>query len=161
MGSRAAILARWYVMAAALLVLHAAGGHAQSPEAMPAPLEQPESRELVALVNDAAERVRSIGAGIYGMEMDREFIEDLVSSAASLIAQQGAAAFDALRDPTGPFVFMDTYVFVDTSDGVEVVNAAQPSLEGRNIMDLVDLNGTPRRASRRTCKACAWAMTST
>jgi signal transduction histidine kinase len=82
-----------------------------------------------------------IGAGIYNMEMDREFIEDLVSSAASLIAQQGTAAFDALRDPTGPYVFMDTYVYVDTPDGVEVVNAAQPSLEGRNILDLVDLNG--------------------
>jgi signal transduction histidine kinase len=82
-----------------------------------------------------------IGAGIYHMAMDREFIEDLVSSAASLIAKRGAAAFDALRDPTGPYVFMDTYVFVDTPDGVEVVNAAQPSLEGRNIMDLTDVNG--------------------
>jgi signal transduction histidine kinase len=82
-----------------------------------------------------------IGAGIYNMEMDRAFIEDLVSSAASLIAQQGAAAFDVLRDRTGPYVFMDTYVFVDTPDGVEVVNAAQPSLEGRSVMDLVDLDG--------------------
>ena len=36
---------------------------------------------------------------------------------------------------------MDTYVFVDTPDGVEVVNAAQPSLEGTNIIDLKDVKG--------------------
>ena len=36
---------------------------------------------------------------------------------------------------------MDTYVFVDTPDGIELVNAAQPSLEGRDIIDLKDIKG--------------------
>ena len=36
---------------------------------------------------------------------------------------------------------MDTYVFVNTPDGTEVVNAAQPSLEGKNLIDLRDLKG--------------------
>jgi signal transduction histidine kinase len=82
-----------------------------------------------------------IGSGIYNMQMDRAFIEDLVTRAAALIAGRGQAAFGELRDKTGPFVFMDTYLFVDTPEGIELVNGAQPSFEGRNVIDLTDLNG--------------------
>ncbi len=83
-----------------------------------------------------------IGCGIYNMQMDKAFIEDVVNHAAALVAAQGKEAFGQLRDKTGPFVFMDTYVFVDTPDGTELVNPAQPSLEGRNLIDLRDLKGT-------------------
>jgi signal transduction histidine kinase len=82
-----------------------------------------------------------IGSGIYNMQMDTSFIEDVVDRAATLVAERGQDAFDELRDKTGPFVFLDTYVFVDTPDGTELVNAGQPSLEGQNIIDLRDLNG--------------------
>jgi signal transduction histidine kinase len=82
-----------------------------------------------------------IGCGIYNMQMDKAFIEDVVNHAATLIAGQGKEAFGQLRDKTGPFVFMDTYVFVITPDGTELVNPAQPSLEGKNIIDLKDLKG--------------------
>ena len=82
-----------------------------------------------------------IGSGIYNMQMDKAFIEDVVNRAADLIAQRGKDAFGLLRDKTGPFVFMDTYVFVTGADGTELVNAAQPSLEGRNLLDLKDLQG--------------------
>jgi signal transduction histidine kinase len=82
-----------------------------------------------------------IGCGIYNMQMNKLFIEDLVNRAAALIADRGKDAFGQLRDKTGPFVFMDTYVFVDTTDGTELVNPAQPSLEGKNLMDLKDLKG--------------------
>ena len=82
-----------------------------------------------------------VASGIYNMQMDEAFIEDIVNRASALVAKRGKLAFDDLRDPTGPFVFMDTYVFVESTDGVELVNAAQPSLEGRNLMDLRDLKG--------------------
>lgn len=82
-----------------------------------------------------------VGCGIYNMEMDESFIEDVVNRAAALVAAQGELAFGQLRDKTGPFVFMDTYVFVDNSAGVELVNPAQPSLEGRNMMNDRDANG--------------------
>ena len=84
-----------------------------------------------------------IGCGIYNMQMDKAFIEDVVNHAAALVANQGKEAFGQLRDKTGPFVFMDTYVFVDTPDGTELVNPAQPSLEGKNLIDLRDLKGKP------------------
>ena len=82
-----------------------------------------------------------IGCGIYNMQMDKAFIEDVVNHAAALVADRGKEAFRQLRDKTGPFVFMDTYVFVDTIDGTELVNPAQPSLEGKNLIDLKDLKG--------------------
>jgi signal transduction histidine kinase len=84
-----------------------------------------------------------IGAGIYNMQMDRAFVEDLVDRASVRVAEHGPRAFAELRDKTGPFVFMDTYVFVDTLDGTELVNAAQPSLEGKNLIDVKDSRGTP------------------
>ncbi|MBZ5702874.1 MAG: cache domain-containing protein [Acidobacteriia bacterium] len=82
-----------------------------------------------------------IGSGIYNMQMDKAFIEDVVNRAAVLVADRGKEAFGPLRDKTGPFVFMDIYVFVDTTDGTELVNPAQPSLEGKNLIDLRDVKG--------------------
>ena len=82
-----------------------------------------------------------VGSGIFNMQMDRAFIEDVVNRAADLVGARGKDAFRALRDKTGPFVFMDTYVFVDSPDGVELVNPAQPSLEGVNLTAITDLTG--------------------
>ncbi len=82
-----------------------------------------------------------VGCGIYDMQMSPSFIEDLVDRAATLIAKDGGAAFPRLRDRAGPFVFMDTNVFVETPDGIELVNPAQPSLEGKNLLGLRDLKG--------------------
>jgi signal transduction histidine kinase len=82
-----------------------------------------------------------VGCGIYRMQMDKAFIEDVVERAASLVAQKGKEAFPLLRDRKGPFVFMDTYVFIQTPEGTELVNPAQPSLEGKNLFELKDLKG--------------------
>lgn len=84
---------------------------------------------------------RIIGSGLYNMQMDRVFVEDIVDRAAALVERLGKGAFGQLRDKTGPFVFMDTYVFVMTMDGTELVNPAQPSLEGRNLKGLRDVKG--------------------
>jgi len=84
---------------------------------------------------------RLLCCGIYNMQMDKAFIEDVVDHAARLIAERGKDAFAQLRDKTGPFVFMDTYVFVESPDGTELVNPAQPSFEGRNLMSMRDLRG--------------------
>ena len=82
-----------------------------------------------------------VGCGIYNMQMDKAFIEDVVNHAATLVADRGKDAFSQLRDKTGSFVFMDTYVFVNAADGTELVNAAQPSMEGKNVIDLKDVKG--------------------
>jgi signal transduction histidine kinase len=82
-----------------------------------------------------------IGCGIYNMQMDKTFITDIVNRAAALVQEGGKDAFGQLRDRTGPFVFMDTYVFVDDPNGMELVNPGQPSLEGKNLMGLTDIKG--------------------
>ena len=74
--------------------------------------------------------------------MDKALIEDVVNRAATLIAERGKAAFTQLRDRTGPFVFMDTYVFVSSPDGTELVNPVFPRLEGKNLLALRDLRGS-------------------
>jgi signal transduction histidine kinase len=82
-----------------------------------------------------------IGCGIYNMQMDKAFIEDVVNRAATLITERGKEAFGQLRDKKGPFVFMDTYVFVEAPDGTEVVNPGHPSLEGKNLTGVKDIKG--------------------
>lgn len=82
-----------------------------------------------------------VGCGVFHMQMDKAFIEDVVNRAALLIERKGREAFGQLRDKMGPFVFMDTYVFVESTDGTELVNPLFPSLEGRNLMALKDLQG--------------------
>lgn len=84
-----------------------------------------------------------VGCGVYNMQMDRAFIEDVVDHASARVEAQGPGAFALLRDRKGPFVFMDTYVFVVAPDGTQLVNPGLPSLEGRNLIDLRDLNGKP------------------
>jgi signal transduction histidine kinase len=86
-------------------------------------------------------RSHVLGSGIYSMRMDKAFIEDVVNRAAALIAARGTDAFAQLRDKTGPFVFLDTYIFVDMPDGTELVNPAQPSMEGTNVKGLKDVKG--------------------
>jgi len=82
-----------------------------------------------------------VGSGIYNMQMDKAFIEDVVNRASDVVAKEGQPGFAKLRDKTGPLVFMNTYVFVQKPDGVELVNAAQPSLEGKDLSVLRDVNG--------------------
>lgn len=82
-----------------------------------------------------------VGCGIYNMQMDAALIQDVVNRAAALVAKEGDGAFSQLRDKTGPFYFMDTYVFVDSPDGIELVNPAQPSMEGKNILNMKDIKG--------------------
>ncbi|WP_242929182.1 cache domain-containing protein [Pontibacter vulgaris] len=82
-----------------------------------------------------------VGSGIYNMQMDKAFIEDLVNHAASLVQDKGEASFNQLRDKKGPFYFMDTYIFVEDSKGKILVNPAQPSIEGKNMINEKDVKG--------------------
>jgi signal transduction histidine kinase len=82
-----------------------------------------------------------VGSGLYNTKMEKEFIVELVDSAVSLIEKEGERAFPAFRDKAGPFIFLDTYILVNDLDGVELVNAGFPQLEGRNLMGERDANG--------------------
>ena len=82
-----------------------------------------------------------LACGIYNMDMNESFIEDLVDRAAALLTARGKDAFAELRDKKGPYVFLNTYVFVDDPTGTELVNPAQPSLQGKNLIGARDVRG--------------------
>jgi signal transduction histidine kinase len=82
-----------------------------------------------------------VGSGIYQAHIERAFIVEVVKAAAALLEKKGRAAFATLRDPKSRFFFHDTYVFVTSAAGVELVNPAFPSLEGRNQWNDRDIKG--------------------
>lgn len=64
-----------------------------------------------------------------------------VQEAVKLIKEKGEAAFDTLRDKKGPFVWKDSYVFVQDFEGVMKVHPMNPKLEGRNLNTVKDSTG--------------------
>ncbi len=82
-----------------------------------------------------------IGSGAYDMPVQKSFVVDAVNSAVKLLEREGSKAFDMLRDMRSQYIYQDTYVFVIADDGVELVNAAFPKLEGRNVIDYKDADG--------------------
>ncbi len=82
-----------------------------------------------------------IGSGAYDMPVQTSFVVDAVDSAVKLIEREGVKAFDTFRDRRSQYIYQDTYVFVIAEDGVELLNAAFPKLEGRNVIDYKDADG--------------------
>jgi signal transduction histidine kinase len=98
------------------------------------------STYLMAVTAPSGQRYLVL-SGLYEPQIERAFIVQQVDAAARLLQRQGRSAFETLRDRRGPYFFHDTYVFVDTPDGVEVLNPAFAEVEGRNILQLKDKNG--------------------
>ena len=88
-----------------------------------------------------------VAGGAYNLEVEKAFVVDRVAEAAELLESEGRSAFGVLRDKSGGFRFLDTYVFVMGMDGVQHVNPAFPDLEGQSSLDIVDDDGVrPARA---------------
>lgn len=82
-----------------------------------------------------------VGSGLYEMRPEKAFVVDIVDEAAELVRKDGRKAFPALRDKTGEFNYLTTYVFVIDQKGVDVVNPAFPQHEGKNVLALRDSRG--------------------
>ncbi|MDD3845536.1 MAG: cache domain-containing protein [Syntrophorhabdaceae bacterium] len=82
-----------------------------------------------------------VGSGSYEMRPEKAFVVDIVDEAAQLVSKEGRGAFATLRDKTGEFNYLTTYVFVIDSRGVDLVNPAFPQHEGRNVLALKDSKG--------------------
>ena len=80
-------------------------------------------------------------SGLYNMKVEEDFVVDMVNRAVALIEKEGKAAFDKLHDKSTQFVILGTYIFVDTPEGVEIVNGGFPDVEGKNILDHKDPTG--------------------
>ncbi|MFH1155621.1 MAG: cache domain-containing protein [Pseudomonadota bacterium] len=64
-------------------------------------------------------------------------------AAAQLLKSQGDAALAALKDPKGEFFFADGagYVWVHNLDGIMIMHPIKPSLDGKGLLDMRDVNG--------------------
>jgi fructose transport system substrate-binding protein len=95
----------------------------------------------VERVSTPGGRTLLVGRSLVDSPIENAFVVQQVKDAVALIARQGRAAFPALRDREGRFVFRDVYVFVLDANGVELVNPFFPALEGRNLIGLQDREG--------------------
>ena len=82
-----------------------------------------------------------VGSGLYDMKVEPGFAIDEVEDACELIEQKGEKAFEIIRSKEREFYFRDTYVFVNTIDGIEVVNPQFPSIQNKSIWNLRDTKG--------------------
>jgi signal transduction histidine kinase len=73
--------------------------------------------------------------------MEKAFIVAMVDDAAAMLREKGNQGYALLRDKLGDYYFKETYVFVTSIKGREIVNPAFPMLEGRNLINTVDAKG--------------------
>ncbi len=66
-----------------------------------------------------------------------------VNGAANLISEKGEEAYPAFREKDTEWFTDDRYIFVWGMDGERYVYPPDPSGEGKNMMDLKDVNGKP------------------
>ena len=64
-----------------------------------------------------------------------------IKEAVKLLEEKGDAAYDIVRDKSGPYVWKDAYLFVGDLDGKMVVHPMNKALEGRNMMGAKDVTG--------------------
>jgi len=82
-----------------------------------------------------------VGSGLYDPKVEEVFVRRVVELAVERIRQVGQQAFVEFRDPSTPYVFLDTYVFVIDMHGRALVDPAFPSLEERNLWEFRDAVG--------------------
>ncbi|WP_083465745.1 cache domain-containing protein [Salidesulfovibrio brasiliensis] len=76
-----------------------------------------------------------VSAGDYDLPMERCFVRNQVDQVADLVQSMGKEAFPLIRGRDGEYFWRDTYVFVMSPDGTELVNPAFPENEGRNMIE--------------------------
>jgi signal transduction histidine kinase len=83
----------------------------------------------------------AIGSGTYDIRFEKQFMVDIVDSAASLIASEGESAFEQLMDKKSIYYFKDIYVFVISPEGKAIVDPAFPGRRDRDLIYFQDRAG--------------------
>ncbi len=79
----------------------------------------------------------------YGEPLSPQLCKEKVTAAAKLLKAEGDAALKKIKDPNGKFRFSDGagYVWIHNLDGVMVMHPVKPSLDGKALLDMRDVNG--------------------
>lgn len=72
-----------------------------------------------------------------------ELCKAKAKAAAQLLEAEGDAALEKIKDANGEFRFADGegYIWVHNLDGIMVMHPIKPSLDGKGILDMRDING--------------------
>ncbi len=79
----------------------------------------------------------------YGEALSPQLCKDKAKAAAALLKAQGDAALPLIKDPNGEFMFADGkgYIWVHNLDGIMVMHPIKPSLDGKGLNEMRDVNG--------------------
>ncbi|MCP3891155.1 MAG: hypothetical protein GY702_20160 [Desulfobulbaceae bacterium] len=80
----------------------------------------------------------------FSEDLTPKLCKEKALAAAELIKAEGDAALQKIKDKNGEFRFADGagYVWVHNLEGVMVMHPIKPSLDGKELLDLADTNGT-------------------
>jgi len=83
-------------------------------------------------------------SAVHAEELTPQLCKAKVLTAAKLLAAEGDAALAKIKDPKGEFRFAGGkgYVWVHNLDGVMVMHPIKPSLDGKPLLEMRDVNGT-------------------
>jgi signal transduction histidine kinase len=79
----------------------------------------------------------------YTEPLTPDLCKQKAKAAAELVKAEGEAAFAKLKDPKGEFRFGngEGYVWVHNLEGKMVMHPIKPSLDGKGLLDMRDING--------------------
>jgi len=75
------------------------------------------------------------GAVARNLQVEKNFVVDLVNAAIKLIKEKGPEAFPVFNDKNSEFRFKNTYVFVLDGNGVSLVEPEAPEYVGKNMLN--------------------------
>ena len=85
-----------------------------------------------------------VGSGSSRVKVEKVFVRDRVDMAARLLQERGReVAFHNFKEPSSPFYFLGTFVFVLDRQGHSLVDPAYPTLQGRDMSGFRDAIGRP------------------
>ena len=79
----------------------------------------------------------------FAEDMTMALVKQKVNEAVSMLAVEGKAGFDAIRDPNGSFRFGNGqgYIWIHDIEGWMIVHPTQPHLENTQTINLQDSRG--------------------
>lgn len=72
-----------------------------------------------------------------------ELCKEKAKAAAVLLGAEGDAALEKIKDPNSEYRFAggEGYIWVHNLDGIMVMHPIKPSLDGKGLLDMRDVNG--------------------
>ncbi len=82
-------------------------------------------------------------AVVQAEDLTPQLCKQKAESAAQLLAAEGASAIEKIKDEHGEFRFADGkgYIWIHNLEGIMVMHPIKPSLDGRELLDMRDING--------------------